>query len=192
MHGYAFTEAILRQTEKALLVDEGALYPALHRMEAKGWIEAEWGLSDNDRRAKYYRLTPDGRRRLRTATGRTRLGKLLNNFDLFPLTGKSVFQFVQQGESGFRRPSRRQGAEADLHIMLRQSNRGEFLQEFVDAHAASLGQILQPCVFSLWNSQRHNAHRMASTFINASGRITWISGNRSSPPVRSEMLFVTI
>jgi transcriptional regulator len=65
MHGYAITEAILRQTEDALLVEEGALYPALHRMEAKGWIEAEWGLSDNNRRAKYYRLTPDGRRRLR-------------------------------------------------------------------------------------------------------------------------------
>jgi PadR family transcriptional regulator PadR len=65
MHGYAITEAILRQTEDALLVEEGALYPALHRMEAKGWIEAEWGLSDNNRRAKFYRLTPDGRRRLR-------------------------------------------------------------------------------------------------------------------------------
>jgi PadR family transcriptional regulator PadR len=65
LHGYAITEIILRQTEEALLVEEGALYPALHRMEAKGWIEAEWGLSDNNRRAKYYRLTPDGRRQLR-------------------------------------------------------------------------------------------------------------------------------
>jgi PadR family transcriptional regulator, regulatory protein PadR len=65
LHGYAITEIILRQTEEALLVEEGALYPALHRMEAKGWIEAEWGLSDNNRRAKFYRLTPDGRRRLR-------------------------------------------------------------------------------------------------------------------------------
>jgi transcriptional regulator len=65
LHGYAITETILRQTEEALLVEEGALYPALHRMEAKGWISAEWGLSDNNRRAKYYRLTPDGRARLR-------------------------------------------------------------------------------------------------------------------------------
>ena len=65
MHGYAIAQSILRQTEEALLVEEGALYPALYRMEAKGWIEAEWGLSDNNRRAKYYRLTPDGRRRLR-------------------------------------------------------------------------------------------------------------------------------
>jgi transcriptional regulator len=65
MHGYAISQTILQQTDDALLVEEGALYPALYRMESKGWIEAEWGLSDNNRRAKYYRLTPDGRRRLR-------------------------------------------------------------------------------------------------------------------------------
>jgi transcriptional regulator len=65
MHGYAISQNILRQTDEALLVEEGALYPALYRMEAKGWIEGEWGLSENNRRAKYYRLTPDGRRRLR-------------------------------------------------------------------------------------------------------------------------------
>lgn len=65
MHGFAIARAIHRQTEEALLVEEGALYPALHRMEGKGWIEAEWGLSDNNRRAKYYRLTPTGRQRLR-------------------------------------------------------------------------------------------------------------------------------
>jgi PadR family transcriptional regulator PadR len=65
MHGYAISQAIRRQTDDAILVEEGALYPALYRMEAKGWLEAEWGLSDNNRRAKYYRLTPDGRRRLR-------------------------------------------------------------------------------------------------------------------------------
>src|SRR5215813_4539244 len=65
LHGYAISESILQQTNEALLVEEGALYPALYRMEAKGWIEAEWGLSENNRRAKYYSLTPDGRRRLR-------------------------------------------------------------------------------------------------------------------------------
>lgn len=65
MHGYAISQSILRQTDEALLVEEGALYPALYRMESKGWLEAEWGLSENNRRAKYYRLTPDGRRRLR-------------------------------------------------------------------------------------------------------------------------------
>ncbi|HEV2445699.1 MAG TPA: PadR family transcriptional regulator [Candidatus Sulfopaludibacter sp.] len=63
MHGYAITAGIRRSTDEALLVEEGALYPALYRMEAKGWIEAEWGLSENNRRAKYYRLTPEGRRR---------------------------------------------------------------------------------------------------------------------------------
>jgi PadR family transcriptional regulator, regulatory protein PadR len=65
MHGYAIAETILRQTDEALLVEEGALYPALYRMEARGWIEAEWGLSENNRRAKYYHLTSDGRRQLR-------------------------------------------------------------------------------------------------------------------------------
>src|SRR5215831_15640768 len=68
LHGYAITESIQRQTDDALLVEEGALYPALYRMEAKGWVESEWGLSDNNRRAKYYRLTADGRRRLRLET----------------------------------------------------------------------------------------------------------------------------
>ena len=66
LHGYAITSTIRRQTDDALLVEEGTLYPALHRMEAKGWIDAEWGLSENNRRAKYYCLTAEGRRELRT------------------------------------------------------------------------------------------------------------------------------
>jgi PadR family transcriptional regulator PadR len=66
MHGYAITAAIRRSTDDALLVEEGALYPALYRMEAKQWIEAEWGLSENNRRAKYYRITPEGRRHFRS------------------------------------------------------------------------------------------------------------------------------
>ena len=65
-HGYAITSVIKDSTDGALLVEEGALYPALYRMEAKNWIEAEWGLSSNNRRAKYYRLTPAGRRSLQT------------------------------------------------------------------------------------------------------------------------------
>jgi transcriptional regulator len=64
MHGYAISQVIRRQTDEALLVEEGALYPALYRMEAKGWIEAEWGLSDNNRRAKFYALTRTGRKHL--------------------------------------------------------------------------------------------------------------------------------
>jgi PadR family transcriptional regulator PadR len=62
MHGYSIMAGIRQSTDAALLVEEGALYPALYRMEAKGWLEAEWGLSENNRRAKYYRLTPEGRR----------------------------------------------------------------------------------------------------------------------------------
>lgn len=65
-HGYAIASVIKNSTEGALLVEEGALYPALYRMEAKGRIEAEWGLSKNHRRAKYYRLTTEGRRRFQS------------------------------------------------------------------------------------------------------------------------------
>jgi PadR family transcriptional regulator, regulatory protein PadR len=65
-HGYAIASAIKQSTEGALLVEEGALYPALYRMEAKGWIEAEWGLSSNNRRAKYYRLTTEGRKHFKS------------------------------------------------------------------------------------------------------------------------------
>lgn len=68
LHGYAISSSIRQQTEDALLVEEGALYPALHRLEAKGWIEAEWGLSENNRRAKYYQLTSEGRRQLHAET----------------------------------------------------------------------------------------------------------------------------
>jgi len=66
LHGFGIASAIRRHTDKALLVEEGALYPALYRMESKGWIRAEWGLSENNRRAKFYELTPSGRRHLKT------------------------------------------------------------------------------------------------------------------------------
>lgn len=65
LHGYAITSLIQRQSDEALLVEEGTLYPALWRLERKGFIEAEWGLSDNNRKAKYYNLTSLGRRHLR-------------------------------------------------------------------------------------------------------------------------------
>src|SRR6266849_5095163 len=65
LHGYAITNLIRRQSDDALLVEEGTLYPALWRLEHKELLEAEWGLSENNRRAKFYRLTPEGRRRLR-------------------------------------------------------------------------------------------------------------------------------
>jgi PadR family transcriptional regulator, regulatory protein PadR len=64
LHGYAITDSIRQRTEDEILVEEGALYPALHRLAKRGWIEAEWGRSENNRRAKYYRLTTEGRIRL--------------------------------------------------------------------------------------------------------------------------------
>lgn len=64
-HGYAIAEAILRASNDELLVEEGALYPALHRLAARGWLESDWGVSDNNRRARYYAITPLGRRQLR-------------------------------------------------------------------------------------------------------------------------------
>jgi transcriptional regulator len=65
LHGYAITSLIRRQSDDALLVEEGTLYPALWRLESKGFMEAEWGLSENNRKAKYYSLTSTGRRYLR-------------------------------------------------------------------------------------------------------------------------------
>ncbi len=64
-HGYAVAEWIERATNTVLLVDEGTLYPALHRLARKRLVESEWGLSDNNRRAKYYAITAAGRTRLR-------------------------------------------------------------------------------------------------------------------------------
>ena len=60
LHGYSVARWIKEASGDALLVEEGALYPALHRLERKGWVESEWGLSDNNRRAKFYRVTASG------------------------------------------------------------------------------------------------------------------------------------
>jgi transcriptional regulator len=68
LHGYAVLLRIEQITGGALLVEQGALYPALFRLEHRGLIEAEWGVSDNNRRAKFYRLTAAGRRALKTET----------------------------------------------------------------------------------------------------------------------------
>jgi PadR family transcriptional regulator len=64
MHGLAVLQWIERSTRQRLQIEEGALYPALHRMEDKGWLDAEWGHTDVGRRAKFYRLTAAGRRQL--------------------------------------------------------------------------------------------------------------------------------
>ena len=61
LHGYAIASRIQQASDDFLKVEEGSLYPALHRMERRGWIEAQWGLSETKRKAKYYRLTATGR-----------------------------------------------------------------------------------------------------------------------------------
>jgi transcriptional regulator len=67
-HGYAVAEWIEQATSAALLVGEGTLYPALHRLERQGLVDAEWGLSENNRHAKFYQLSAKGRRRLQTGS----------------------------------------------------------------------------------------------------------------------------
>jgi transcriptional regulator len=65
-HGWAVSERIHQISQATLAVPQGSLYPALHRLERRGWIKAKWGSSDNNRRAKYYSLTPRGRAQLET------------------------------------------------------------------------------------------------------------------------------
>jgi transcriptional regulator len=65
-HGYGIARAIEEATEGIVEIEDGSLYPALYRLEHKGWVEAEWGTSELGRRAKFYRLTPAGRQQLRT------------------------------------------------------------------------------------------------------------------------------
>jgi transcriptional regulator len=66
MHGWGVAQRIQQLSLEALQVGQGSLYPALHRLEYKGWIASEWGNSDNNRRAKFYSLTPLGRKQLET------------------------------------------------------------------------------------------------------------------------------
>ena len=68
LHGWGITQRLEQLSHRALQVDEGSLYPALYRMEAKGWIDAEWRQTENRRRAKYYTLTRAGRRQLEVET----------------------------------------------------------------------------------------------------------------------------
>lgn len=64
MHGFAIADSILETSEEVLRVEEGSLYPALQRMLLKGWLKGEWSRTEENRRARYYRLTPEGRRQL--------------------------------------------------------------------------------------------------------------------------------
>jgi transcriptional regulator len=70
LHGYAVAEWIHQTSQQLLKVEEGALYPALHRLELRGLLKAEWGASENNRRAKFYQLTAEGRKRLSTESQR--------------------------------------------------------------------------------------------------------------------------
>lgn len=64
MHGFGVSVLIRQMSKEVLQVEQGSLYPALYRLEEQGWITSEWGVSDNNRKAKFYRLTPAGRRQL--------------------------------------------------------------------------------------------------------------------------------
>ena len=68
MHGYAISRWIRQRTDGVLELEDAPLYKALHRLERQGYVQAEWGLSENNRRARYYQLTPAGRRQLRAET----------------------------------------------------------------------------------------------------------------------------
>ena len=69
-HGHTIAHAIAQRSDDVLQVEHGSLYPALHRLEDRGWISSFWGTSENNRRARYYRLTPKGRSQLATQTTR--------------------------------------------------------------------------------------------------------------------------
>jgi transcriptional regulator len=73
MHGWGISQRIQQTSDEVLRVNQGSLYPALHRLEAAGWIEAEWGASENNRQAKFYRLTKTGARQLRDETAQWEL-----------------------------------------------------------------------------------------------------------------------
>ena len=68
MHGWAISERLQQVSRDAIQVQQGSLYPALHRLERRGWLKAEWSISENNRRAKYYELTPKGRKHLAAKT----------------------------------------------------------------------------------------------------------------------------
>lgn len=67
-HGWAISERVQQESSDVLRIQQGSLYPALHRLERRGWIKAKWGTSDNNRRAKYYELTRAGRKQLEAET----------------------------------------------------------------------------------------------------------------------------
>lgn len=85
MHGYGIAVRIQQVSDEVLRVEEGSLYPALHRIEQAGWIDSEWGISENNRRAKYYRIT---------AAGRKQLAKKQENWDQLTRAVAKVLRFA--------------------------------------------------------------------------------------------------
>ncbi len=83
MHGYGVVRFLQDATDDMLLVEEGSLYPALHRLDKRGWVKSEWGVSENNRRAKYYSLTAEGKRQL---------GRELEKWEHFTLAVAKVIQ----------------------------------------------------------------------------------------------------
>ena len=82
-HGYTIAHSIEQGSDEVLQIEQGSLYPALHRLENRGWVASFWGTSENNRKAKYYRLTPKGRKRLALETSRWEevvraIGRVLN------------------------------------------------------------------------------------------------------------------
>jgi transcriptional regulator len=82
-HGYTIAHSIEQGSDEVLQIEQGSLYPALHRLENRGWIASFWGTSENNRKAKYYRLTPNGRKQLAVETSRWEevvraIGRVLN------------------------------------------------------------------------------------------------------------------
>ncbi|HSL21710.1 MAG TPA: PadR family transcriptional regulator [Vicinamibacterales bacterium] len=89
-HGHTIAHVIERQSEEVLQVEHGSLYPALHRLEDRGWIASFWGTSENNRRARYYRITPTGRRQLARQTDRwDAIVRAINRIVKPPLTEES-------------------------------------------------------------------------------------------------------
>ena len=86
LHGYAIAERIKLISKDVLEIDEGSLYPALQRMLARGWIRARWGASENNRRARYYKLTAKGRRELE------------NEVSSFERLANAIFRVVRSGQ----------------------------------------------------------------------------------------------
>jgi PadR family transcriptional regulator, regulatory protein PadR len=82
-HGYSISRFVRERTEGVLTIEDAALYQALHRLEARGWIEAEWGLSENNRKAKYYALTGAGRQQVR------------NEIELWKKYAAAVFKVIE-------------------------------------------------------------------------------------------------